>query len=306
MKVLASPVDGRQINIEDMSRKQLRDLHYNEEIQMAKMICSYPPFSEERKELLNEGYAFVESLKLEYEKSEAGSFGASNASVQLVCSIITDMKGGGGSNRKIVVYEAGVGLGYAAKAIIRIPNVQFCGCDVKLMPSMKNIMAEHNNLRINEDTLYNDLMNISDNSIDLFYADNVIEHLLPDEAPTIFELLRKKIKKGGMLVLVIPNRYLGPHDVTKYYLPQGHKATGFHFMEMTYAEGIFMGIRNGFWPSYIVKRDGTMFRVEKDLLFLKNFIRVLKEWLYSKIDNQPVRKELLSSDVFETYVLEKK
>lgn len=210
------------------------------------------------------------------------------------------------ANRKIVVYEAGVGLGYAAKAIIKIPNVQFCGCDVSIMPSMKNIMDEHSNIRVNEDTLYSDLMDMPNHSIDLFYADKVFEHLLPDEAPAIMALLKKKVKKSGMLVLVIPNRYTGPHDISQYYLPQGHKATGFHFMELTYAEGISMGIRNGFWPSYIVKKDGNMFRLEKDLLFLKNFIRVLKERLYNRVENQLVRKELLWSDVFGVYVLEKK
>lgn len=306
MKMMISPVDGREIDIEGMTPKQLRDLHYTVESQMAKLIQSYPAFSEERKRVTNEAYVFISSL-LYNKADEKVSSGATNASVQLVCSIITKMKeGGGDSNRKIVVYEAGVGAGYAAKAIIKIPNVHFCGCDVNIKPSIKNIMQEHDNIKVNEDTLYNDLINMPDNSIDLFYADNVFEHLVPDEAPEILTLLYRKVKKGGMLVLFIPNRYTGPHDVSRYYLPQGHKATGFHFMELTYAEGISMGIRNGFWPRYIVKKDGSMFRLERDLLFFKNIIRILKEWLYSRVDNQPVRKELFSSDVFAVYVLEKK
>lgn len=279
-------------------------MHYTEEVRIAKLIQSYPAFSEERKRLLNDGYAFIESVMMCYKK-DTTRFGASNASVQLVCSIITNMKRERSSNRKIVVYEAGVGSGYAAKEIIKIPNVQFCGCDVYITPSMKNIMKENSSIRVNEGTLYSDLSDMPDQSIDLFYADNVFEHLLPDEVPAIMALLEKKVKKGGMLVLIIPNRYTGPHDISTYYLPQGHKATGFHFMELAYVEGIFMGIKHGFQPRYIVKKDGIMFRMEKDLLFLKNSIKVLKEWLYSKVDNRLVRKELLS-DVFGVYVLEKK
>lgn len=305
MKLLISPVDGKKINIEGMSRKQLRDLHYQEEVRIAKMIRSYPPFSEERKKIMNEGYAFIESLMSEYiEKSITGSFGASNASVQLVCSILTNMRDS--TEQKKLVYEAGVGSGYAAKAITNLPNVQFCGCDVKLTSFMMDLMKERNNIRVNEDTLYNDLMGMPDNSIDLFYADNVIEHLVPDEAPAIFALLRKKVKRGGILVMIIPNRYSGPHDVTRYYWSQGQTGTGFHFMELTYREGISLGLRNGFWPSYIAKKDASTYRLEKDLLFIKNAIRILKEWLYSKVDNQSVRRELLQSDEFWTYVLERK
>ena len=131
MNILISPVDGRKIDIDGMSRKQLRDLHYQEEIRMVELIRSYPPFSEKRRKLLHEGYAFVESLKLVYEGAGQGSFGASNASVQLVRSLLSD----GDQGAVKVVYEAGVGLGFAAKVIADMPNVQFWGCDVEILPS---------------------------------------------------------------------------------------------------------------------------------------------------------------------------
>ncbi len=302
MNILISPIDGKEIDIDSMSRKQLRDLHYQEEIRMAELIRSYPPFSEKRRKLLHEGYAFVESLKLVYEEVGQGSFGASNASVQLVCSLLQD--GDQGSAK--VVYEAGVGLGFAAKVIADIPNVQFCGCDVEILPVIRDILNTHSDMRVNEDTLYNDLMKMPDGSIDLFYADNVIEHMIPDEIPATFKLLYRKMKRGGKLVLMIPNRYTGPHDVTQYYLSKGHRATGFHFMELTYAEGISLGIKNGFWPSYIVKQNGNMLCVKKDYLLLKNSMRILKEFLYSKVNNVSIRQELLSTDVFGAYVFQKK
>ena len=148
-------------------------------------------------------------------------------------------------------------------------------------------------------------MKMPDGSIDLFYADNVIEHMIPDEIYATFKLLYRKMRVGGKLVLMIPNRYTGPHDITQYYLPKGHRATGFHFMELTYAEGISLGIGNGFLPVYIVKKDGNMLCVKKDYLLIKNFMRMLKEFLYSKVNNMSIRQELLSTDVFGTYVFQK-
>ena len=44
--------------------------------------------------MLNEGYAFVETLKLRYERNTNGSFGASPASVKLVENMIEQRKSG--------------------------------------------------------------------------------------------------------------------------------------------------------------------------------------------------------------------
>lgn len=300
---LVSPVDGREISLKGMSRIELRDLHYAEEVKMAKMVLSYKPFSKQRIQLLNRGYEFVESLKLRYERNEEGSFGASPTSVKIVKDVISYRQER--SQTQQVVYEAGVGTGYAVKELSAIKGVKFCGCDVTLLPSVKKIMKEDQGICIHERTLYDDLEEMPNESIDVFYADNVIEHLIPDEVPFIFKRLNKKMKKGGQLIWFIPNKFLGPQDVSKYYLPKGQKAVGFHFMEMGYGECICLAVKYGFKPKWIVKKAGNGFCVEKDQFFVKNLKKVVQEQIAKQIKNPAIRLELLAMGTYTCYVLEK-
>lgn len=298
--ILISPVDKREISLTGMSRRALRDLHYTEEIKMAKMILALPPFSEERKQLLNEGYDFVEALKLRYERNTNESFGASSASVKLVKDMIEQRK-----NRKKgtqIVYEAGVGTGYALRCLIELPEVEYHGCDVVLFPDVADMRCCYENLFLNERTLYEDLLEMRDNSIDVFYADNVIEHLLPDEADSIFEILHRKMKRGGQLILFIPNWHNGPHDVSMYYLKKGSRATGFHFMEMSYLEMVKFACRHGFKANYIARSYKS---IERDRFGIKNLKRILMEQIISQIKNENVRFELMKNDNYTCYVFSK-
>jgi hypothetical protein len=75
-----------------------------------------------------------------------------------------------------------------------------------------------------------------DNSIDIFYADSVFEHFLPDEADVIYNEIANKLKNNAFVFLIIPNKHIGPHDISKRYLSMGQKAQGIHFMEMSFNE----------------------------------------------------------------------
>lgn len=296
---IISPVDGREISLDGLTRRQLRDIHYQEEVKMAKRILMYPPFSEERKQLLNEGYAFVETLKLMYERTEVESFGASPWTVKLVTNAVKERIKKTGKAQ--VVYEAGVGMGYAVRNIIKIPHVLYYGCDVTLFPDVASMTKQYNNLILHERTLYEDLLDMEDNSIDVFYADNVIEHLFPDEADCIFELLYRKMKKKGILILFIPNWHTGPHDVTKFYLKKGQPAKGFHFMEMSCMETTRLLCRHRFIPNKIIKNG----KIENDRLCLKNLARLLAEFRISKIKDKKVQLELMKCDNYNSYVFSK-
>lgn len=300
---LISPVDHKEISLSGMSKIEMRDLHYTEEVKMAKMILSYKPFSKQRSQLLNRGYEFVENLKLRYERNDEGSFGASPLSVKIIKDVISYRQERNQTQQ--IVYEAGVGTGYAVKELSVIKGVKFYGCDITLLPSVKKIMQEDQTICIHERTLYEDLEKMPNESIDVFYADNVIEHLIPDEVPFIFRRLNKKMKKGGQLIWFIPNKYLGPQDVSKYYLPKGQKAAGFHFMEMGYGECIFLALKHGFKPKWIVKKSGNSLCVERDYLFIKNFKKVVQEQIIKQIRNPAIRLELLTMGIYTCYVFEK-
>jgi|688.fasta_scaffold311808_1 ubiquinone/menaquinone biosynthesis C-methylase UbiE len=74
---------------------------------------------------------------------------------------------------------------------------------------------------------------IPDNSIDLVFSDQLIEHLHPDDSRDHFILIRRILKPGGIYLIRTPHAMGGPHDISKYFsdVPQG-----FHMKEWTHAE----------------------------------------------------------------------
>lgn len=83
--------------------------------------------------------------------------------------------------------------------------------------------------------IYNgyDLTEIPDNSIDVFFSDQLIEHFHPDDTPLHFELVLSKLKPGGKYIFRTPHGLTGPHDISKYF---SHVPTGFHLKEWTHFE----------------------------------------------------------------------
>ena len=121
--ILYSYVDGRIIVLEGITRSQFRDLHYQEETAIAKKILALPPFSQERKVLMDEGHYLVKILEAGYKgNSKRYSWGATTQSINILEKIIKSRIKK--TNKRQIVYEAGVGTGYAINKIINIENLQ--------------------------------------------------------------------------------------------------------------------------------------------------------------------------------------
>ncbi len=59
-----------------------------------------------------------------------------------------------------------------------------------------------------------DLDAIADNSVDVVFSDQFVEHLHPEDTMTHFRLVNRLLKAGGRYVFRTPHRYTGPHDVS--------------------------------------------------------------------------------------------
>lgn len=241
--------NGQAVDLSKLNRKGLQRLHYEEEKFLAKRILEMTPFSEERIELMQQGYDLVNTIMMWYLPKTNISYGADEKTVEFVCKLLNSNK------KRKLLFEAGVGTGFSSAVFVKQPYITVKGCDILVSDKVKQLSKEYNNILIDEDTLYNSLKKIADNSIDCFYADNVFEHLLPDEFPQILDSLSHKMKKGGIVILVIPNRLTGPCDVSKYFVKQGKRAEGFHFMEMSYRETVAKFKKFGMIPKYFIYRD---------------------------------------------------
>jgi SAM-dependent methyltransferase len=74
---------------------------------------------------------------------------------------------------------------------------------------------------------------VPENSINLAYSDQLMEHLHPDDAMDQLQNIYKALAPGGVYICITPNRLSGPHDVSQYF---DQVATGFHLREYTLAE----------------------------------------------------------------------
>jgi SAM-dependent methyltransferase len=76
-------------------------------------------------------------------------------------------------------------------------------------------------------------LDLPENSIDVAFSDQLIEHLHPDDTARHFSLIHRLLKPGGAYLFRTPHRLTGPHDVSRYFAEQ---AEGFHLREWTYGE----------------------------------------------------------------------
>ncbi|MCL1997433.1 MAG: class I SAM-dependent methyltransferase [Turicibacter sp.] len=234
--------DGEPVDLNVLSVQELYELHFKEESFIAQKILTLPPFSEERDQLTHSGYKFVTALMDVRDVKEFGKrtdifgagYGSANALVKLVRKKIRQ-----NGRTPTVLCELGVGTGFAIQKIsenVKSSELQIVGCDINLTPTARALTTQFSNVELHEKNAYEFLRNLPNESVDILYADNVFEHFCPDETAIIYAEIMKKLKPQAVLFLIIPNSHIGPNDISRRFLSMGEKATGFHFMEMTFAE----------------------------------------------------------------------
>lgn len=76
-------------------------------------------------------------------------------------------------------------------------------------------------------------IDVSENSVDVAYSYQLMEHLHPGDAIEQLRSIYKALTVGGVYICVTPNRLNGPHDISKYF---DEVARGFHLKEYTTTE----------------------------------------------------------------------
>ncbi len=74
---------------------------------------------------------------------------------------------------------------------------------------------------------------VSENSVDVAYSHQMIEHLHPEDASEQLQNVYRILRKGGIYVCMTPNRLSGPHDTSMFF---DDIATGWHLKEYTVGE----------------------------------------------------------------------
>jgi SAM-dependent methyltransferase len=74
---------------------------------------------------------------------------------------------------------------------------------------------------------------LPDNSVDIAYSHQLMEHLHPDDAIEQLQAICRSLIPGGTYICITPNKLSGPHDVSQHF---DEVATGFHLKEYLLSE----------------------------------------------------------------------
>lgn len=96
-------------------------------------------------------------------------------------------------------------------------------------------ISKLNNIPDNMEIIISDGVSIpvGSNFIDIAYSNQLMEHLHPDDAYKQLENIYNVLRNGGKYLCITPNKYNGPHDISKYF---SDVAKGFHLKEYTYSD----------------------------------------------------------------------
>lgn len=74
---------------------------------------------------------------------------------------------------------------------------------------------------------------VKNNSVDIVFSDQLIEHFHPEETELHFKIVHRILKPHGLYVFRTPHELTGPHDVSMYF---SDKPECFHLKEWNYIE----------------------------------------------------------------------
>ncbi len=219
--------------LSQLSDAELIALQYRAERHYAGQIRACKPFSDERKRITHQAYRAIDELMRERRARSPESegeiaYGASETHFDILAQVIAHLHA---RKKRLLFFEAGPGHGYIIRRIARLPHVSVSGCDTYV--NRPEDMASFN---VQQKPVYDALLSFPDSIIDLFYWNDVMEHIPEDEIVATCALIKKKLSPHGLLVTCTPNRHRGPHDITRLADPGQKTAKGLHLKEYSLGE----------------------------------------------------------------------
>mgnify|MGYP005855348535 CR=1 FL=1 len=130
---------------------------------------------------------------------------------------------------------------------------------------------------------------IEDESVDIAYSDQLIEHIHPDDVEMHLDNVYRILVPRGIYLCITPSRISGPHDVSKYF---SSHAEGMHLREYSFSDLRKKLNRAGFRRfKYVIGAKGFFSTVPVGLVEL--FERIVSR-LPKRIAKLPVIRTLLS------------
>lgn len=235
MSNVLTRISGEKIDLSVLSEEELNKVHFEEEVSYANEALKAEPFSQSRALLLREGYKFITEIMKEVSSRKGFNLhlGARKIYLDIIIKAINQYKDRYlPSNRSTVnFFEAGIGTGAMIRELASLDYVNVCGCDIVI-----DFASFPDNAKVFEGGVYEVLSTLPDASIDVFYWNDVFEHVPVDEINPLLEMIYSKLSPNALVITITPNWHMRPTDITCKFHPLGTEAKGFHFKEYTYNE----------------------------------------------------------------------
>jgi 2-polyprenyl-3-methyl-5-hydroxy-6-metoxy-1,4-benzoquinol methylase len=223
--------------------------------------------ADERVRQYNELYSEVYRLRREGAQGEPQE-GTASQYARLVQTFRRELAG------KSVV-DVGCGTGLFLSLISRLlPHGDLCGIDTADVSSPEDARV----IQFLTTSVIDFRLN---RTFDVVYSHQVLEHIAPADLPTHLRSIHSALRPGGTFILILPNKYWGPQDITRIVdntFTGRVPAMGSHLNESSYSE-------------LMPQLEAFGFRNIKTVLPLATFIPPLRN-----IRVRPWLNKLLESD----------
>lgn len=186
-------------------------------------------------------------------------------------------------NASIIDY--GCGQGFMLQSIGELlPTKSLTGIDVFIPEDLKS----HPSINFIESNI---ITYKSGQKHDIAFSDNVLEHLVPEDAKLHLSNIYHGLNLGGKLIIIMPNKLFSPWDVTriKDFSQSGKTgAKGGHVNESTHIEMVKTLKEAGF------SNFSTILPIPKLKYVLFRQIRLNSQWIEA-IENSPIFLKFIKS-----------
>jgi 2-polyprenyl-3-methyl-5-hydroxy-6-metoxy-1,4-benzoquinol methylase len=210
--------------------EEWRQHHYEIEKKYARQILETPKGSDQRRQVFQQAYSDVIGNIIENYNPGGGETNYTDTVVGIVKSLLSPSR-----KHTATIFDLGCGSGNLLMALAK-DGYNVYGIDVS-QASIAQAKQDLSRFAISDHVEHGDFLDYDPPAkFDVIVMDNVIEHLVPDETPDILAKCYEMLAQDGYLVVLTPHSFSGPHDVSKYFLPFGSKAEGFHLKEFSFTD----------------------------------------------------------------------
>jgi 2-polyprenyl-3-methyl-5-hydroxy-6-metoxy-1,4-benzoquinol methylase len=218
---------------------------------------------EDRRRLFEEAYTVVSAARMATMPDEPAqrTAGTSEALVRSLARLC------GPQHR---VLEVGCGRGFTCLKLA--PHVRcIVGIDVSdaVLNEARELMSSRRvrNVEINKGFADELTRYFPAKSFDRVISIDVYEHLHPEDARIHLAETFTVLRPGGKTIIVTPNRYMGPYDITRELYPEATVPLGFHLNETTHRE-LLRDLRQvGFTRVRSVRPLDVYLPIKKDFVY---------------------------------------